>query len=198
MLKFKKKIKKPEEVTQTKKVNWLKILIISNISLVIVIGIGIGSMVLIHQSDTNPNLCATCHIMQPNVGTYLSGNTLDNVHKTANVQCKDCHNYPVVAEISSGINFLIGNYEVDSSGMIIKRAYKDEMCLKCHISNEYIADATDFLFRNPHNSHWGILPCNSCHISHGDQIDYCSSCHDNGGQRMTGQIKESRGKIGPP
>ena len=26
--------------------------------------------------------------------------------------------------------------------------------------------------------------CLQCHISHGEQVDYCSSCHENGGQRM--------------
>ena len=114
----------------------------------------------------------------------------------AGFQFKDCHDYPIQAEISSGVNFLIGNYEVNSQGLLNKRKYTDAMCLDCHISQEYVSITTDFLFRNPHNSHWGFMPCSECHISHGEQIDYCSSCHDNGGQRMTGELIEYRGKIG--
>ncbi|PKO16370.1 MAG: hypothetical protein CVU39_08375 [Chloroflexi bacterium HGW-Chloroflexi-10] len=196
MLKFKPSTDKAKETKPRQKTNWLKVLTISNIVIIALVAIGIGSMAVIHQSDTNPNFCSTCHIMQPNVTSYQTGNTMDNVHQQAGVECKDCHDYPVPAEIASGVNYLVGNYEVDTQGKILKRVYTDEMCLDCHISQEYVADVTDFLFRNPHNSHWGFMPCSECHISHGEQIDYCSSCHDNGGQRMTGEPIEDRGKIG--
>ncbi len=185
------------EGTQTKKKpNLTKILLIANIAIVVVVVIIFSGMAVVHQSDTNPSFCGTCHIMQPNVNSYLTGHTLDNVHAQANVECKDCHDYPVSAEISSGINFLVGNYEVNSEGTLNKRTYTDEMCLECHISQEYLAETTDYLFRNPHNSHWGFMPCSNCHLSHGEQVDYCASCHDNGGQRMTGDPIEDRGKIG--
>jgi hypothetical protein len=39
------------------------------------------------------------------------------------------------------------------------------------------------------------MPCNTCHISHGQQIDFCSQCHDNGGQRMIGAPIKPRGTI---
>jgi len=164
--------------------NWFKISLIANIIIVVVIGLGFTGMVLIHQSDTNPNFCATCHIMKPNVTSYQTSNHLDNVHMQAGVQCKDCHDYPVTAEVSSGINFLIGNYEVDQDGVILKRKYSDEMCLDCHISYSYIADKTSFLERNPHDSHNGEMRCSTCHLSHAAQIDFCSQCHENGGQQM--------------
>ena len=51
---------------------------------------------------------------------------------------------------------------------------------------EYHAARTDYLIRNPHLSHWPDVKCTTCHISHGEQVDYCSQCHDNGNQRMTG------------
>lgn len=178
-----------------KNINWIKVLIISNISFVILIGVSLGSMAMIHQSDTNPNFCASCHIMQPNVSSYLTSNHLDQIHEQAGVECKDCHDYPVSAEINSGINFLIGNYEVNEAGILLKRTYSTEMCLDCHISEKHLATKTDFLFRNPHLSHWGYLPCSDCHVSHGEQIDFCSDCHDNGGQRMTGDPIEARGII---
>ncbi|PKO16599.1 MAG: hypothetical protein CVU39_07190 [Chloroflexi bacterium HGW-Chloroflexi-10] len=195
-MKLNLKREKTEKLDKPRKnINWNKVLLISNISLVILIFVGLGSMEVIHQSDTNPNLCATCHIMQPNVTSYLTSNNLDHVHEQAGIECKDCHDYPVSAEISSGVNFLIGNYEVNEKGTMIKRTYSNEMCLDCHISEKYLATTTDFLFRNPHLSHWGYLPCSDCHLSHGEQIDYCSGCHENGGQRMTGAPIVDRGNI---
>lgn len=195
---FKQKpaLEKTKEEKPRKPINWVKVLTISNIAIVVLVATGLGGMAVIHQSDTNPNFCASCHVMQPNVTSYLTSDNLDHVHFEAGVECKDCHDYPVQAEIASGVNFLIGNYNITPQGQLPKRLYSDEMCLDCHISQEYVADTTDFLFRNPHNSHWGFIPCSSCHTSHGEQIDYCSSCHDNGGQRMTGDTIEARGKIG--
>ncbi len=198
MLKSKFAKLKSKKNKQPGKINWIKVLTMSNIVIIALVGIGLASVAVIHQSDTNPNLCSICHIMQPNVISYQTGNTMDHVHQKAGIECKDCHDYPVTAEISSGVNFLIGNYEVNSQGVLNKRVYSDEMCLDCHISQQHLADTTDYLFRNPHNSHWGFMPCSNCHISHGEQIDYCSSCHDNGNQRLTGEVIAERGKIGLP
>lgn len=198
MLKSKFAKLKSKKTKQPRKTNWIKVLTISNIVIIALVGIGLASAAVIHQSDTNPNLCSICHIMRPNVISYQTGNTMDHVHQQAGIECKDCHDYPVTAEITSGVNFLIGNYEVNSQGVLNKRVYSDEMCLDCHISQQHVADTTDYLFRNPHNSHWGFMPCSNCHISHGEQIDYCSSCHDNGNQRMTGEVIAERGKIGQP
>jgi nitrate/TMAO reductase-like tetraheme cytochrome c subunit len=167
-----------------KKFNWFKFSIIANIALVVGIGIALSSMAILHQSDTNPKFCATCHNMERYVESYLTSNTMDNVHFQAGVQCKECHNdYDIPAEIESGIKFITGNYDQDMP----QRKFGDEVCNQCHISMEYMAAQTDYLRRNPHASHWPDLKCRSCHISHGEQIDYCSQCHDNGGQRLTGQ-----------
>lgn len=164
--------------------NWLKISLIANIAMVVaIVVVGTGGA-MIHQSNTNPNLCGWCHIMEPNVQSYLSSNHLDNVHYRAGVQCKGCHDYPLDAEIAAGVNYLIGNYYVTADGNIPKREFDDEMCFKCHISAEHLANQTDFLVRNPHFSHWGDLKCKDCHVSHEEQIDLCSDCHDNGNQRM--------------
>jgi nitrate/TMAO reductase-like tetraheme cytochrome c subunit len=153
--------------------------------IVILLAVGIGGYG-IHQSNTNPNFCGICHIMEPNVTSYLTSNNLDNVHDQANVECKECHDYPLDAEIASGVNFLIGNYSVGDDGKLLAVKYDDEMCLQCHISYEHLAKSTDYLKKNPHSSHLGQLACNTCHVSHGEQIDYCSTCHDNGGQEMIG------------
>jgi len=160
--------------------------IIGIVVLVILVGAGISGGYVLHLSNTSPEFCATCHIMQPNVTSYLTSNNLDNIHKQANVGCKQCHDYPVSAEISSGIKFFTGNYSVDASGKLLPVKFNNDMCLKCHISYDFVAKQTDFLEKNPHDSHNGQLPCNTCHVSHGKQIDFCAQCHDNGGQKMIG------------
>jgi cytochrome c nitrite reductase small subunit len=178
-----------------KKPNWFKISIIANIVIVALIAVAAASMGIIYQSDTNPNFCGTCHIMDRNVTSYLTSVNLDHVHAEAGVECKECHDYPVSAEISSGFKFIIHDYKTDEEGMLAKRKFGDDMCLQCHISNDFVATQTDFLARNPHRSHFGALACNTCHVGHGEQIDYCSTCHDNGGQRMVGEPIEPRGTI---
>lgn len=184
--------KEPKKVKKTKKQIWT---IVGIVALALVIaGVGTGGY-LVHLSNTSPEFCATCHLMDRNVTSYLTSNDLDNVHAQANVACKDCHDYPVPAEIASGVNYLIGNYTVGADGELMPVTYDNEMCLQCHINYQHVADSTDFLERNPHNSHNGELECKTCHVSHGDQIDYCSTCHDNGGQRMVGDEIVDRGTI---
>ncbi len=176
----------PEVKKPRKAANWLRISAIANIILVVVIAASAGTLVALHQSDTNPNFCATCHLMDSHVTSYLTSNNLDNIHAQSGVQCKDCHDYPLPAEISSGIKYVIGNYEVDENGDLPKRDFGDEICTQCHISLDHVAEKTADLDRNPHDSHNGELACKTCHVAHGEQIDYCSQCHDNGGQQMFG------------
>jgi nitrate/TMAO reductase-like tetraheme cytochrome c subunit len=181
--------------TKKKKPNWLKISVITNIVIVAVAAIALAGVAVLNQSNTNPEFCATCHLMKSHVDSYMKGPNLDHVHEQAGVQCKQCHDYGVVAEITSGIKYVTGNYTVDAKGELAKRKFDEKMCTKCHISEAHVATLTDFLPRNPHDSHNGELPCNTCHVSHGTQIDFCSECHDNGGQRMIGAPITPRGTI---
>lgn len=169
--------------------------IIGIIAVMLVVGGAATGGYLIHLSNTSPEFCMTCHIMEPNVVSYLTSNDLDNIHKQANVACKECHDYPLEAEITSGIKYVVGDYLVDEEGKLMPVTYDNDMCLQCHISYDHVAQSTDFLKRNPHNSHNGQLACKTCHVSHGDQVDYCGQCHDNGGQRMVGGEIEYRGTI---
>ncbi|MDR3575933.1 MAG: cytochrome c3 family protein [Anaerolineaceae bacterium] len=185
----------PEQPAGKKKPDWLKISIIADIVVVALIAIVLAGVEVEHQSNTNPKFCALCHVMQYNVNSYLTGNNLDHVHALAGVQCKDCHNYPISSEVSSGIKYITGNYTTTSAGSLPQMKFDDAMCTKCHISEQHVAQLTDFLTRNPHDSHFGPLPCSTCHISHGQQVDYCATCHDNGGQRMIGAPITPRGTI---
>lgn len=137
-----------------------------------------------HYGHTNPQACATCHNMEPYVDSYLNSNHLDNVHRQANVGCQDCHtDYTLWDEIGSAWRYVRGDYQTPMK----HHTFDQVMCTRCHISMEYQAARTDFLVRNPHLSHWPDLVCSDCHLAHKEQIDYCSRCHDNGGQRMTGE-----------
>lgn len=164
---------------------WLGISIIGYIVILVLVFIGSGAAVVINASNTDPNFCSTCHLMQSHVTSYLTGNHLDHVHEQAGVECKDCHDYDVPQEITAAVDYLTKNYTVDTSGELAKRDFGDEICTKCHVSMDHVALATDFLYRNPHaHADMGGLHCSQCHVSHAAQIDFCSECHDNGGQRM--------------
>lgn len=164
----------------------------ATIALVVILLVNIGvvaAFALDHQARINPQFCATCHNMETHVDSYLNGTHLDNVHRQANVGCKDCHSdYAVKDELASVWSYVTGDYEKIFS----KRKFDEQMCLNCHISLDYQATQTDFLSRNPHQSHWPDLRCGSCHLAHEEQVDYCSRCHENGGQRMTGDPIETR------
>jgi nitrate/TMAO reductase-like tetraheme cytochrome c subunit len=189
-------VEKPEEVKSSKKKNKKKVwTIVGIVVLFLAIAGGATGGYLIHLSNTSPEFCSTCHVMDFNVNSYLTSNDLDNVHYQAGVQCKECHDYPVEAEVASGIKFITGDYSVDGDGKLLPLTYTDTMCLQCHISYKHLANSTDFLAKNPHKSHNGELACKTCHVSHGDQIDYCSQCHDNGDQRMIGGRFTPRGTI---
>ena len=136
------------------------------------------------RSNTDPQLCTACHNMQPYADSYLNSNHLDNVHRQANVGCQDCHtDYTLGDEINSAWRYVQGAYQTPMQ----RRTFDQAMCNRCHISMAYQAARTDFLVRNPHLSHWPDLVCSDCHVVHAEQINYCGLCHDNGGQRLTGE-----------
>ncbi len=148
----------------------------------LITGVAAALGAALYASNTYPELCAVCHNMAGYVDSYLNSDNMDRIHAQANVGCKQCHDYPVPAEVESLVRYVTGAYDKDMP----RRKFAEEMCLQCHISLEYHANRTDFLVRNPHLSHWPGVQCGACHISHGEQVDYCAQCHDNGGQRMTG------------
>ena len=179
-----------------RKINWLKVSVLANIAILVVIVFFIAGAEVIHKSDTDPNFCATCHIMESHVDSYLNGTNLDNLHAQAGVECKDCHDYPISAEIKGGIKFVTGDYTRDENGELPKREFGDEMCNQCHISQPYMERQTDFLYYNPHFTVMGIFTCTTCHFSHGEQVNFCKNCHPNPEQRMYGDTTPRLHQLG--
>jgi hypothetical protein len=130
-----------------------------------------------------PDGCASCHAMRRYVDAFKTGRDLDAAHARAGLVCTDCHQgYSLSARAKSA-----AAYSVGMAGTPARRRYDDAMCNRCHVSMEHLGERTDFLLRNPHRSHWPELGCADCHLGHAKQIDFCNGCHDNGGQRMTGE-----------
>lgn len=53
-----------------------------------------------------------------------------------------------------------------------------EQCLSCHGSYAKVAEQTDKLDINPHDSHLGQIECVKCHKGHQPAVLECSRCHD--------------------
>ena len=180
-----------------RKINWLKVSVIANVAILIVVaGVATGAKV-IHESNTNPNFCANCHVMESHVDSYLNKANLDNLHAQAGVGCKDCHHdYSLSDEITAGIKFVTGNYDRDEDGEVAPREFDDEMCLQCHISQPYMERQTDYLYYNPHFTRMGIFTCTTCHLSHEEQVNFCNECHFNPDQRMLGDMTPRKSQLG--
>jgi hypothetical protein len=133
------------------------------------------------RSRSSAEFCAGCHNMTAHVDSYLNSNHMDNAHRRAKVGCHA--DYTMIDEVRSAVAYMLGDYEE----VFRRRRFSQEMCTGCHIGMEYQAARTDFLARNPHRGHYPDLRCGACHLAHAKQVDLCGACHDNGGQRMTGQ-----------
>jgi nitrate/TMAO reductase-like tetraheme cytochrome c subunit len=181
-------VETPAETPHEDKRKKLKIRITTTsilFAICIIMVIGISGFSFHIYIKTNPGFCSTCHNMASHVTSYLTSNHMDNVHAQAGVMCKDCHSdFTVLDETQSLVKYVTGDYKK----VFTKRKYGDDMCLQCHISMEHLAMQTSYLVRNPHASHWPDLKCVTCHISHGNQVNYCAQCHENGGQRMIEKI----------
>jgi len=135
-----------------------------------------------------PEGCVACHAMRPYVASYRTGRDLDAAHARASVACTGCHQgYSLPVRVTTAALYATGAVDAPK-----RKRYDDAMCNRCHVSLRHQAGHTDLLVRNPHQSHWPELGCADCHLAHARQVDFCGQCHDNGGQRMTGDPVVSR------
>jgi hypothetical protein len=51
-------------------------------------------------------------------------------------------------------------------------------CNSCHGTYTEIAELTQGIDPNPHDSHQGEIDCDKCHRSHQPSVNYCSECHE--------------------
>ncbi len=129
-----------------------------------------------------PSFCnAICHSpMDTYYESYDEGTGMARIHKEAHVTCLDCHETSFGQQLSEAWTWVIGDFSEPLDMM----NYDDSTCLTCHISEEFQAAKTDLIEFNPHADAHQALACTDCHKSHNEQVNYCSNCHDNGGQRM--------------
>jgi fumarate reductase flavoprotein subunit len=91
-------------------------------------------------------------------GAWAAGEgPLAEKHKAAGIECAGCHKEsPPKAQVET------------------------PSCAACHGDYVALAAKTEKKHPNPHASHQGEMPCESCHHSHARSVDYCSQCHDFG------------------
>jgi hypothetical protein len=87
--------------------------------------------------------------------TAFADPTLIDRHKAAGIACAGCHTESPPA-----------------------KAVTTATCIGCHGAYTVIAAKTAKDDPNPHASHRGDLPCESCHKVHKASVDFCAQCHD--------------------
>ena len=190
--------------------------IVVGVVVVVLIAAGAGFWVWHEQ----PSFCnAICHTpMDAYNRTYDQdygvagvdkfGNDVENTgsmlavsHRAANgATCMSCHVPQLSEQISEGMNWLSGNYEVveTQTGEMIptERTLEDlvaargiaseEFCLNeaCHanadgsaMTRDDLIAATSDMKRNPHVQQHGAVSCDQCHKAHRASTNYCASCH---------------------
>ena len=161
-----------------------------------------------------PSFCgAICHVpMDPYLETYEAepgqpgadkwGNEVADAaamtaayHRVeADSACLDCHTPVLSQQISEGVNWVSGNYEVVLNdaydGVLLERdateltaaagLSKDELCLNdaCHaMTREELAEKTADRAFNPHVPQHDKYDCTTCHKGHRASVYYCTKCH---------------------
>ena len=157
--------------------------IVLGVVAVVLVACGIGFGIW-HEQPTFCN--AICHSpMDKYVESYSGGKGMDRVHAEAGVVCLDCHEAKLGEQIHEAITWIKGDFRKNLDML----KYDSAGCLECHDKDavkaataELVAQGT--ITRDPHADIHQVLACTDCHRSHRAQVDYCTTCHDNGGQVM--------------
>ncbi|NHM14143.1 cytochrome c-type protein Cgr1 [Xiamenia xianingshaonis] len=203
-----------EAAPQKKKKKWP---IVVGIVAVVLIAAGAGFWVWHEQ----PSFCnAICHTpMDPYNATYdqdagvagidkygnevaSTNGMLAVTHKANESQstCMSCHVPQISEQITEGINWVTGNYEVvkTKTGALVptergldqltaaRGIAPEAFCLNeaCHANDDGTAmtrkdlvAATADMERNPHLEPHGETNCSDCHKAHRASVNACSQCH---------------------
>ena len=126
------------------------------------------------QAERLPKLaCSPCHVMESYVEGYNEGQLLSNKHREAGVACIDCHDNGIEDKVMETVWYVTDDFDDPP----LKRAFDNQMCVKCHKVDEIIAK-TNYKDGNPHDSHLGDLVCSDCHYSHEKSQAACQKCHN--------------------
>jgi cytochrome c nitrite reductase small subunit len=123
-----------------------------------------------------PQFCATCHVMQPYLESWNGTGLLAYAHAEEGVTCLECHEPTIQQQVDELVTFVTNDYEIP----LEEREFDQEWCLRCHEHGSYeeVAQRTEELEWNPHDSHYGEMECSICHKVHRASEDYCAQCHD--------------------
>ena len=133
-----------------------------------------ASSVLMHVVEGFPRVaCSPCHVMDPYVVGYESGELLSKRHADANVECIDCHENGLDDKIQETVWYVTDDFDDPP----YKRDFGNEMCTKCHSDIDAIIAKTNYGHENPHDSHLGELVCADCHQMHDKSHAACADCH---------------------
>ncbi len=189
--------------------------IIAGVLAAVVVVAGAGFWVW-HET---PGFCgAICHTpMDPYLATYEqssgatgvdkwgnevedAGGMLAVTHREAGEECLSCHVPTMSEQISEGVAWVTGSYEVvdnETYGVVIPEASLDDLteargldgdalCLNdaCHTNADGSAMTRDDLAaitadyeHNPHVSQHGEVACSDCHKAHRASVMQCTQCH---------------------
>ena len=87
--------------------------------------------------------------------TWAAGGLfLGDKHKNQGMDCSGCHK---------------GNPPGGKVPMAV--------CLECHGDYRKVAQKTNKIDPNPHDSHLGEIDCEKCHHSHKTSVNVCTPCH---------------------
>lgn len=123
---------------------------------------------------------------------------LSSVHRAgaADATCMSCHIPSIGQQVSEGLAWASGNYEVGKTSMgtfvplerdldtlVATRGLSsgDEFCLNesCHnLTRDDLVQATSNLAFNPHVAQHGEAECSDCHKAHRASVVTCTQCHE--------------------
>lgn len=143
-------------------------------ALVLVVSVLAGvSLFGVTEASKGPSYCANCHVMEPYVTSTHSVTGLAYVHTQAGVTCQGCHPQTTGSLVQEITSNAIHSYPQPLAPI----KFETQACLQCHGTYAELAQRTQNLARNPHDSHQGQLDCRTCHRVHSDSVYYCGQCH---------------------
>lgn len=156
-------------------------LIVMGAVLVAGIAAASGGALWLNGQLRSPAYCASCHAVAAQYESWKSSPLLAHTHAKLGVTCLTCHQRTFRDGVRELVSTVTHSYELPLKAPPVQTS----VCLACHGAYEVLAVGTKnlkgpdgfALGRNPHDSHWGPLPCNTCHKMHKPSVDFCSKCH---------------------